>query len=131
MNRGQPVPSHCQSLPESLTMARPIRSLQDPPPTPKPADPSRSVDRFALAGHRPNPRKGDPPKNPAIVDGDRRLDFEPLALEAHMTNGNLAALLGVSARTIYRWKKHGVPAKQADRAAISIGSHPAYIWMGE
>ena len=58
-----------------------------------------------------------------------RLPFEPFQNEAAAPNVEaLAARVGVARRTIRRWARHGVPASQADRAAIAIGSHPAYVW---
>jgi hypothetical protein len=58
-----------------------------------------------------------------------RYPFEPLASEARTsTIGILAQRIGVSRRTLHRWAKNGVPVEQADRAAIALGSHPAYLW---
>lgn len=58
-----------------------------------------------------------------------RYPFEPLATQARdATIETLAGRIGVSRRTLHRWAIHGIPAEQADRAAIAIGSHPACIW---
>jgi len=58
-----------------------------------------------------------------------RYPFEPLATQAGTpTIETLAARIGVSRRTVHRWAIHGIPAEQADRAAIAIGSHPACLW---
>ncbi len=58
-----------------------------------------------------------------------RYPFEPLATQARAaTIEALAARIGVSRRSVHRWAIHGIPAEQADRAAIAIGSHPACIW---
>lgn len=58
-----------------------------------------------------------------------RYPFEPLATQARdATIETLAARIGVSRRTVHRWAIRGIPAEQADRAAIAIGSHPAYLW---
>jgi len=58
-----------------------------------------------------------------------RYPFEPLAIEArHTTIETLAARIGVSRRTVHRWIIHGIPAEQADRAAIALGTHPACLW---
>ncbi len=58
-----------------------------------------------------------------------RLPFEPLAVEAQAsTIETLAQRIGVSRRTVHRWVIDGIPADQADRAAIAIGSHPACLW---
>ena len=53
--------------------------------------------------------------------------------DLHEAAGNpsttdLAELIGVSPRTIIRWRHSGVPDHQADRAAIRVGLHPANIW---
>jgi hypothetical protein len=40
----------------------------------------------------------------------------------------LAGWLGVSPRTIWRWHHRGLTDRQADRAAIALGQHPANIW---
>ena len=59
----------------------------------------------------------------------RRFPFEPLATRASApTVETLANWIGVSRRTVHRWAIEGVPAEQADRAAIAVGSHPAYLW---
>lgn len=59
-------------------------------------------------------------------------DRFPLAdLEAHLNPTSTAALaqrLGVSARTVWRWRASGLNPTQADRAAIAAGLHPANIW---
>jgi len=61
-----------------------------------------------------------------------RLPIEPLMREAGApTIGVLADTIGRSRRTVCRWNKHGVQRCAADAAAISIGSHPAYIWTHE
>jgi len=58
-----------------------------------------------------------------------RYPFEPLATQARdATIETLAARIGVSRRTVHRWAIQGIPADQADRAAIAIGSHPACLW---
>ncbi|MBN4047629.1 hypothetical protein JYT71_01325 [Acidimicrobiaceae bacterium AH-315-P05] len=58
-----------------------------------------------------------------------RYPFEPLALEIRTsTIETLAIRLGVSRRTVHRWALQGVPAEQADRAAIALGTHPACLW---
>ncbi len=58
-----------------------------------------------------------------------RLPFAPLASEARSsTIETLAHQIGVSRRTVHRWIIHGIPADQADRAAIALGTHPAYLW---
>ena len=58
-----------------------------------------------------------------------RLPFEPFRTEAAAPSvAALAARVGVARRTIHRWARDGVPVSQADRAAIAIGSHPAYLW---
>ncbi len=58
-----------------------------------------------------------------------RLPFRPLAVEAQASTIEiLAQQIGVSRRTVHRWIIHGIPADQADRAAIAIGAHPAYLW---
>ena len=58
-----------------------------------------------------------------------RYPFEPLAAQARdATVETLADRIGVSRRTVHRWAVHGIPAEQADRAAIALGSHPACLW---
>ncbi len=58
-----------------------------------------------------------------------RLPFEPIASQTRgETIDIVAATIGVSRRTIHRWINHGIPAEQADRAAIALGTHPAYLW---
>lgn len=58
-----------------------------------------------------------------------RYEFEPLARAAGGGSArDLAERLGVTSRTIFRWKADGIPDVQADRAAIAIGQHPALLW---
>lgn len=40
----------------------------------------------------------------------------------------IAAQLGVTPRTVWRWRTAGLTAHQADRAAIAAGWHPGAIW---
>lgn len=40
----------------------------------------------------------------------------------------LAELLGISQRTVMRWKRDGVPVCQADRAACALGRNPLEVW---
>jgi len=40
----------------------------------------------------------------------------------------IAAQLGVTARTVWRWRRTGLTDRQADRAAIAAGWHPGAIW---
>jgi hypothetical protein len=53
-----------------------------------------------------------------------------LDLPAEMLNDGLVAeALGVSPRTIIRWRAIGtLPEQYTDRVAISLGWHPAAIW---
>ncbi len=58
-----------------------------------------------------------------------RLPFEPITSQARSsTISTLAMRIGVSRRTVHRWIIHGIPADQADRAAIALGTHPACLW---
>ena len=40
----------------------------------------------------------------------------------------VAAGIGVSSRTLHRWRHAGIPAARADQVADYLGSHPAAIW---
>ena len=40
----------------------------------------------------------------------------------------IAARLGVSTRTVWRWRAGGLTVDQADRAAIAAGWHPGTVW---
>ena len=40
----------------------------------------------------------------------------------------LAEVLGVSRRTVQRWRKEGIPEHYADKLACRIGTHPSLIW---
>ena len=58
-----------------------------------------------------------------------RLPFEPINTEARgVTIDTIARTIGVSRRTIHRWINEGVPAEQADRTAIALGTHPTCLW---
>lgn len=58
-----------------------------------------------------------------------RLPLQPLmeAVEA----GSVAELvprMRVSAPTVYRWFRRGIPWGDADGAAVAVGFHPASVW---
>ncbi|MEZ5278989.1 MAG: helix-turn-helix domain-containing protein [Acidimicrobiales bacterium] len=58
-----------------------------------------------------------------------RFDFTEL--EAHLDQAPtrvLAERLGVSARTVWRWRATGLNPIQADHAAIKLGLHPGSVW---
>lgn len=58
-----------------------------------------------------------------------RLPFDPITSQARAsTISTLAMRIGVSRRTVHRWIIQGIPADQADRAAIALGTHPACLW---
>lgn len=58
-----------------------------------------------------------------------RWPLEPvLELTGHPPALVLAARVGVSARTVHRWRHNGLTDQQADHAAIALGRHPATIW---
>lgn len=40
----------------------------------------------------------------------------------------VARVLRVSPRTVFRYRKYGLNDRQADHAAVSAGYHPAEIW---
>ena len=59
----------------------------------------------------------------------QRFSFLELTQAAGTTNvSQLAEIVGVTRRTIHRWKQNGIPAHQADRAAINAGQHPGNVW---
>lgn len=47
---------------------------------------------------------------------------------ANPSAGVLAARLGVSTRTIWRWRHSGLSDAQADHIAVALDYHPAIIW---
>lgn len=59
-----------------------------------------------------------------------RFPFDPLAEAAgNPSPAVLARQLGLHRRTVHRWRAAGcVPDRQADRAAVALGHHPAEIW---
>ena len=44
------------------------------------------------------------------------------------TMGDMAMMLGVSRRNLIRWSFEGIPERSADRAAVTLGLHPAELW---
>ena len=42
--------------------------------------------------------------------------------------GRLAMKLVVHPRQVYRWRKYGLTAEQADELAVRCGLHPAEVW---
>ena len=70
----------------------------------------------------------------SAADGEAELfPFAPLeAAAGHPSAEALALQLGVTRRTVNRWRSTGrVPADQADTAAVRLGHHPAEIWPTE
>lgn len=58
-----------------------------------------------------------------------RWPLAPLLIAAgHPSADVIAMQLGVSPRSIWRWHHRGLTDRQADRAAIALGYHPANIW---
>lgn len=60
----------------------------------------------------------------------RTLDPTPLLNAAGIgTDRDIAARLGVSQKTVFRWR-HGAPVRiwLADECAVRIGAHPAELW---
>lgn len=57
------------------------------------------------------------------------LPFSPLWVVSHaVTLGELAEQVGVSHRSVVRWKRTGVPVNSADRVACQLGLNPTTIW---
>ncbi len=57
-----------------------------------------------------------------------RWPWSPLADHLGGSVRSQAALLGTTDRQVYRWRSYGLTDEQADRFAITIGSHPAIVW---
>lgn len=58
-----------------------------------------------------------------------RWPVAPLLATCRVTTiGDVAALVGVSTRTVHRWQRNGLTDTQADRAAVALGLHPANVW---
>ena len=63
------------------------------------------------------------------MNGGPRFPFRDL--EARLGDGAtqvIADRLGVSTRTVWRWRTSGLTTEQADRAAVAAGWHPGTIW---
>lgn len=57
--------------------------------------------------------------------------FSIADLEAHLGPASTSAIarsLGVTTRTVWRWRSTGLTELQADRAAIAAGLHPGNVW---
>ena len=48
----------------------------------------------------------------------------------HHTTLAVALAVGVTPRSVYRARIHGLTVWQADRYAIAAGLHPALVWDG-
>jgi hypothetical protein len=58
-----------------------------------------------------------------------RFPLEPLMRAAGcQSNLELARCTGFTARSVVRWASQGMSANTADKAAVSIGSHPINVW---
>jgi len=51
-----------------------------------------------------------------------------LRAAGYRTRAERFEVLGVTQRTIDRWKVDGVPDRSADHAALAIGTHPSLVW---
>ncbi|MEZ5278986.1 MAG: helix-turn-helix domain-containing protein [Acidimicrobiales bacterium] len=71
-----------------------------------------------------------PPYRATTSSDDRaRWPFAPLmAATGNPTITALARRLGVSPRTVSRWRRAGLSDHQADNAAVTLGYHPLNIW---
>lgn len=60
------------------------------------------------------------------------ITYQALGFRAHARETAHAViigeLVGLSARTIFRYKTDGVPLARADEIACRLGTHPALIW---
>jgi hypothetical protein len=45
-----------------------------------------------------------------------------------VSDDTIANILGVARRTVLRWRHNGLTWDSADKAAITLGSHPAILW---
>lgn len=53
-----------------------------------------------------------------------------LVNEGYTLRWQKCSALGIPERTLFRWRRHGVPDRSADAAAIRLGTHPALVWAG-
>lgn len=42
--------------------------------------------------------------------------------------GQIHAALGITKRTLYKWRERGLSDRQADHAAVALGLHPSNVW---
>ncbi len=73
------------------------------------------------------------PADQARAQGSVGFPLAPLeAAAGHPSAAALALRLGVTRRTVNRWRRAGaVPARHADTVAVRLGHHPAEIWPTE
>ena len=57
-----------------------------------------------------------------------RFSIEELIDFEHVTNGEVAARLGVARNTVVRYKTSGLSAKQADDLARRVDRHAGEVW---
>ena len=53
---------------------------------------------------------------------------EQVARFPELSDGDIASVLGVTRRTIVRWKIIGLDCWTADKAAVRLGLHPCEVW---
>ncbi len=58
----------------------------------------------------------------------RRFPLDVIINIDQFDNVEISRRFGVSSNTLWRWKKHGVPAIAADRLAIRLNRHPLEVW---
>lgn len=51
-----------------------------------------------------------------------------LRAAGYRTCSEQVEVLGITERTLDRWKVHGVPDSAADRVALDIGYHGSIVW---
>lgn len=65
-------------------------------------------------------------RNPQL---DAKFSFRALEIATgHMTAREYARIIGVTMRTIQRWRATGIPADRADNIAVALHEHPGLVW---
>lgn len=48
--------------------------------------------------------------------------------DGEATVAEMARCVGVTQRTVSRWRQRGLTCESADAAAVALGFHPALVW---
>lgn len=58
----------------------------------------------------------------------QRLPWAPLVPHLPASPADAIQVLGITFRSLHRYRTEGIPARQADRLAVAAGTHSLNVW---